>query len=823
MRNVIWNYLGFISLVILANCNIGIVVVSGPKPVPPKEPKIYSPVTAVSAPTNSPLLWGYWALTSDYTQDCTGSEATPSLCTHLAEKMSYALPKEVTSCSGLTAEDALGVFNWSCEERSQRVYFNMTGLKSGKGLRDLIDFNSSTFKANRVVISGYYDPDAPTAEINSLESVWYSNPITTLSANMGSSVQSLSGYAQGTVLVISSSMITGGFSIDQSNLLITMPKNVTLNWSGNYAGPFFYSSGYNFNWIEVGTLNTASPSTKASYGLDFINQKFLTVMDASVRSATTAGMHFKAIKNSQLGRYTGSDPDLVALSTVNCARGIFLEHDRATDSLSLNNETKYNTIGTLEVSGSTNNSSTGAITIEGNYLTLNNVLSYNNAGVGVQMDVVGNSTMGRIKTFNNGSIGFRPRAFSKNKIKSIESVSNTSSAWSVMGHGFSGNTIQEYFVSINSEAISLVCAPGIDTNYGCGGYYNIFNNVTLINTKNNGYFATISGIDTSSSSLNIFSNVFISNVGTGLSTHNVGGSTTNSYINTGIYNADYGLQYMNSGYSLHLSGLFMLGSINTQKCTQTLETYSPNCTQSGTDGSTNFKTNGLSDATFRIDPTFSNSNVFVGEIGGVSFGSTITQWIPSTSFQYWLKNGTLFSAATYGQCGSSDLCQLVDIRFKHDSSAILNKSFSGTSANSIVPSAQGLNSFTGGGTCPDEVSGNQYGTTNPFTYSTSGTYPTWFTQGDFYEVLGDGNGNEDGTCNSGERCQNYFLRNAREIVGDSIGDDDGLCESSEACVYSPNLGAYQGHGTLNTCTYVQTNDSKAIRNVTIYGYSNNGI
>lgn len=823
MRNVIWNYLGFLSLVILANCNIGIVVVSGPKPVPPKEPKIYSAVVAVSAPTSDPLYWGHWALTSDYTQDCTGSEATPSLCTHLAEKMSYAVPKEVTSCSGLTAEDALGVFNWECVTSGQRIYFNMTGLKSGKGLRDLIDFDSLAFKANRVVISGYYDPDAPTAEINSLETVWYSNPISTLAANYGSSAQTLSGYAEGTVLVIPSSIPTGGFVIAQNELLITMPKTVTLTWSGNYAGPFFYSSGYNFNWIEVGTLNTASPSTKATYGLDFINQKFLTVLDATVRSATTAGLHFKAIKNSQLGRYTGTDSSLIALKAINCARGIFIEHDRATDSLSLTNEAKYNTIGTLEVTGSTNGSSVGAITVEGNYLTMNDVLSYNNDGMGVQMDVVSYSTIGRIKTYNNGSIGFRPRYFRFNKIKSHESVSNSSSYWASMGHGFIGNVFQEYYVSVNAEAINLVCAPGSDTNYGCSGYHNIFNNVTLINTKNNGYWATVSGIDSSSSSLNIFSNVFISNVGTGLSTHNVGSSATNSYINTAIYNSDYGLQYMNTNYSLHLSGSFLLSGISTQKCTQTLETYSPNCTQSGTDGSTNFKTNGLSDATLRLQSSVLNSEIFVGEVGGMTSGSAVTEWNPSTSFQYWLKNGTLFNPATYGRCLWSEFCQLVDIRIKHNSSAILNKSSTGTTANSIVPASSGLNSFTAGGICPDEVQGNQYGTTNPFTYSTGGTYPSWYTQGDFYEVLGDGNGNEDGVCNTNERCQGYFLRNAREIVGDSIGDDDGLCESSEACIYSPNLGAYQGHGTLSTCTYVQTNDSKAIRNVTIYGYSHNGI
>ena len=43
---------------------------------------------------------------------------------------------------------------------------------------------------------------------------------------------------------------------------------------------------------------------------------------------------------------------------------------------------------------------------------------------------------------------------------------------------------------------------------------------------------------------------------------------------------------------------------------------------------------------------------------------------------------------------------------------------------------------------------------------------------------------------------NTFLRNVVEIIGDWKGDDDGLCESNEDCIYTPNLGAYQGHGNL---------------------------
>ena len=66
-----------------------------------------------------------------------------------------------------------------------------------------------------------------------------------------------------------------------------------------------------------------------------------------------------------------------------------------------------------------------------------------------------------------------------------------------------------------------------------------------------------------------------------------------------------------------------------------------------------------------------------------------------------------------------------------------------------------------------------------------------------------------------------FLKNAVEIIGDGIGNENGLCESGEACIYAPNAGAYQGEGdyTAQTCTYTGGN---GVINVTMYGYPTDG-
>lgn len=69
-------------------------------------------------------------------------------------------------------------------------------------------------------------------------------------------------------------------------------------------------------------------------------------------------------------------------------------------------------------------------------------------------------------------------------------------------------------------------------------------------------------------------------------------------------------------------------------------------------------------------------------------------------------------------------------------------------------------------------------------------------------------------------CYSRFLDHAFEIVGDGRGNDNGLCESHEACIFTPNIGAYQGHGAA-----VLENadlDVGTVQNVQLYRHADNG-
>lgn len=64
-----------------------------------------------------------------------------------------------------------------------------------------------------------------------------------------------------------------------------------------------------------------------------------------------------------------------------------------------------------------------------------------------------------------------------------------------------------------------------------------------------------------------------------------------------------------------------------------------------------------------------------------------------------------------------------------------------------------------------------------------------------------------------------FLRRAIELIGDGVGNDDGLCETREVCLYTPNIGAYQGSGSLTDETFVDG----VLTGITLRSYSSNGV
>lgn len=134
------------------------------------------------------------------------------------------------------------------------------------------------------------------------------------------------------------------------------------------------------------------------------------------------------------------------------------------------------------------------------------------------------------------------------------------------------------------------------------------------------------------------------------------------------------------------------------------------------------------------------------------------------------------AASLQQPCTTGQSCVIYDYALKSTDIWILNKSGDLATANDAFPTVAT-------DTCPSEVHGNVVVSNQSSTPET-------------------------------------YLRNAFEIIGDEIGDDDSLCETNEECVYTPNVGAYQGHGDFYTRSCAFQNGT--VTGVIMYSYPNNG-
>ncbi|MBS1983752.1 MAG: cadherin-like domain-containing protein [Bdellovibrionales bacterium] len=235
------------------------------------------------------------------------------------------------------------------------------------------------------------------------------------------------------------------------------------------------------------------------------------------------------------------------------------------------------------------------------------------------------------------------------------------------------------------------------------------------------------------------------------------------------------------------TGTLMVGN-NTSDCFVTNVTgtdglINTSCTNTGADGSSAY-TGSTSNAVLRTTRSLASSIVgkvtsegtnvsgASGSSGLTAINSSVLDWTRfDNALRAWGKYGAaaLFSSTHQGYC-STGTCQIWDWSLKNTDTVVLNRSGNGSTPNST---------FTPGSACPSEV---------------------------------------NGTITLSSQTGGYtYLANAIEMLGEE-GNGNGLCESNETCIYTPNYGAYQGHGTLNSCTF----SNGIVTNVKMYGYSING-
>ncbi|MBK8204500.1 MAG: hypothetical protein IPK68_20085 [Bdellovibrionales bacterium] len=199
---------------------------------------------------------------------CVGSEVGSfSACIHGGEKRKVAV-SALSSCSGLAISDSLGIFDWTCKEELGIVNFYSIGLRSGKGLHDLIG-TSYSWNTNSVTVT----MDS-TVIGTSQESAWWTNSVSPLPDNSSGSIINLDGadddgagpdqaFVAGSILVLNSSRNTAGYNINQDKMAVLINEGATLKLvsdglcdygtgeaSGGSEVCLLASGSQNFLWVE---------------------------------------------------------------------------------------------------------------------------------------------------------------------------------------------------------------------------------------------------------------------------------------------------------------------------------------------------------------------------------------------------------------------------------------------------------------------------------------------------------------------------------------------------------------------------------------------
>ena len=701
--------------------------------------------------------------------------ATDSYCLNGGLLRSSLLAGE-SSCSQITGEDQLGVFDWSCVEVAGYVVVYSTGLKSGKSLANLLV--GLGFKANKLVVK------KGGVEIGASESeVWWGNPVKALPDNSGVSDDAivLDGtdddglgpdevYQAGTIFTLSSSRATSGYGIDLDRVSVVGLSGAQLTYSGNtnfnceaatgeLGTPaqhcLIFAGGQKHLWIE-GNFSGEGGAQDTLNVLNLVGLKFGQVSDLDLEGGTGAGLYANTIEHSTISR---------VVATNHGTHGIHVE-----------GVTTNNVLDSLTLFSNGNG---GLYFANGGTQSLiQNVVAYSNGDEGVHLDYADANTVKNISTHNNGGRGLFLDNSNDNRVYTVKAAANTGDGIGVV---YSNRNVIVGAYSYENQGPSGLYVNHADEN--------TFVRVLTTNNAQRGIYYNFSADKNTLLNGTSVSNAWVNWV-VGQTTGNVGsqvvlsnslvGLALNSDAINGFYHNLAAIDQIFPGFDISTNandnifdGHLRVGG-NSNDCEvvgpisgTNLAVGTGACTPTG--GSVTV-TSGLSVATsFAGIVKNDSSNADTGSLntdGQLAFAS-VTDWINFDNLFYQWGDATVFGnpvdSSNHDSCEDSGTCGIWDWRF--------------AVGDTVIQSINGA--YVNNSTCPASVHGNVATTDN-------------------------------------HTSANTFLLHAEEVIGDELGDEDGLCESSEACIYSPNLGAFQGEGdyTTQNCTF----QDGAVTGVTMYSY-----
>ena len=351
--------------------------------------------------------------------------ASDTACLHGGEIRFYEV-SALSSCTGIMASDALGAFDWSCDDSTGTVRLISTGLKKGKGLADLIDFSVPGWKKNSLTV--YEGAEASSV---SLSTNWWSNPLAV--DNDGGSLDTA-----GIIYVVTNDALDAGYIINASSVALVGQPGLVINGPGGGASSYVISAdgslgeARDFLWVE-GTVDAAGDNK---------------------------GVYWHTVRFSALRNITADSADTGTQPT-----GIYLQ------------DSSNNTLSGVTAN---NNSSTGVGLNYSSGNTLSEVTASNNK-LGVYLSTSSNNTITRVTASNNNFDGIVLLTSSSNNTLSHMIASNNG-VYGVRLHSGAApwdtpnenNTLLDVTASNNENGIYL--------------YYSYGSTLSGVTVLNNNYY-----------------------------------------------------------------------------------------------------------------------------------------------------------------------------------------------------------------------------------------------------------------------------------------------------------------------------------------------
>lgn len=217
--------------------------------------------------TCEPVLAPVYPAAADWNAyvDLDGSSAcdaslAPSACLHGGEHRFVYVPG-ASSCAGVTATDALGAFDWTCDDSGVAVRVLTRRLAPGMHLSDLVDFTATSWRTNSVTVAV-----SGTDVLTTADEVWWSNPVA--SGNAGGDLSAAS-----TVYLVDTDPQTAiSLNADGVGLVIEPGTFVT----ATSTAAVISVTGDDFVWIEGGVKTNG---IEAAIALDGARHAVLDAMN----------------------------------------------------------------------------------------------------------------------------------------------------------------------------------------------------------------------------------------------------------------------------------------------------------------------------------------------------------------------------------------------------------------------------------------------------------------------------------------------------------------------------------------------------------------